>query len=251
MLNRPDKRFETDRRKLIADWFQSSLGQLLAEQERVCLERRLTSLFGYYLIQIGVCDPKLDLLCSSPAKSKLLLDVGQRSVSLRADPLHLPLATDSVDGVLMHHTIDFSRDPHQILREAERVLIPEGKLLIVGFNPWSLWGGWRLFHLHGAMPPWAGHFFSIKRVCDWLSLLGFDLLAVEHLNFRPPLQSQRLMQRLVFLERFGERFWPLGGAVYVLEAVKRTLTMTPIRPKWRIRKKVLPATVEPSTRSLQ
>ena len=251
MLKPRDNHSEPDRHNRIADWFQSSLGRLLTAQEQVCLERRLTSLFGYYLIQIGVCDPKLDLLRSSPAKSKLLLDVGQRSVSLRADPLRLPLTSDSVDGVLMHHTIDFSQAPHQILREAERVLIPEGKLLIVGFNPWSLWGGWRLFHLHGGMPPWTGHFFSMRRVSDWLSLLGFDLLAVEHLNFRPPLQSQRLMQQMVFMERFGERLWPLAGAVYVLEAVKRTLTMTPIRPKWRIRKKVLPATVEPSTRNVQ
>lgn len=251
MFKHREKHLASDRQKLLTEWFQSRLGQLLAEQERTCLERRLASLFGYYLIQIGVCDAKLDLLRSSPAKSKLLLDLDSQNLSLRADPLHLPLATDSVDGVLMHHTIDFSRDPHQMLREVERILIPEGKLVIVGFNPWSLWGGWRLLHLHGRVPPWTGHFFSIKRVSDWLSLLGFDLLGVEHLNFRPPLQSQGLMQRLIFMERLGEQAWPLAGAVYVVEAVKRTLTLTPIRPKWRIGKKVLPATVEPTTRNLQ
>lgn len=237
------------RQKLLTDWINTSLGRLLVEQERQSLEKRLSNLFGYYLIQIGTLDPKLDLLHGSPAKSKLLLDFDARDLSLRADPLLLPLATDSVDGVLLHHTLDFSTDPHQILREAERILIPEGKLLIIGFNPWSLWGGWRLFRLHSRMPPWSGHFFSLNRVSDWLSLLGFDLMHVEHVNFRPPLQSQGLMQRLLFMEGLGGKTWPLLSGVYVLEAVKRTLTMTPIKPKWRIRKKVLPAAVEPSTRT--
>ncbi|MEN8177966.1 MAG: class I SAM-dependent methyltransferase [Pseudomonadota bacterium] len=240
-----------NQQKLLTDWFQSSLGQLLVEQERHCLEQRLPNLFGYYLIQIGTIDPKLDLLRSSPAKSKLLLDSGLQDLSLWADPLHLPLATDSVDGVLMHHTLDFSVDPHQMLREVERILIPEGKLLIVGFNPWSLWGGWRMLNLRSRMPPWSGHFFPVRRVSDWLSLLGFDLLGVDYVNFRPPLQSQGLMRKLIFMEGLGERVWPLLGGVYVLEAVKRTLTMTPIKPRWRIREKVLPAAVEPTTRNMQ
>ena len=138
-----------------------------------------------------------------------------------------------------------------MLREVERILIPEGKLLIVGFNPWSLWGGRRLFQLRSKRPPWTGHFFPVKRVNDWLLLLGFDLLSVDYLNFRPPLQNQPVMQRLAFLEGLGEKGWPFLGGVYVLEAVKRTLTLTPVWPKWNIRKKVLPATVEPTTRSLR
>ena len=237
--------------KQLTTWFQSSLGQLLGQQERHCLERRLSSLFGYYLLQIGSPDPGLDLLRYSPAKNKLVLDQVQAGLSLQADPRYLPLASDSVDGVVMHHALDFAADPHRILREVERILIPEGKLLIIGFNPWSLWGGRRLFHLRSQQPPWNGHFFPVRRVSDWLLLLGFDLLSVDYLNFRPPLQNHTLMQRLVFLENLGGKAWPLLGGVYVLEAVKRTLTMTPIKPKWQIRKKVLPAAIEPTTRSIQ
>jgi hypothetical protein len=84
-----------------------------------------------------------------------------------------------------------------------------------------------------------------------LLLLGFDLLAVDHLNFRPPMQNQSVMQKLVFLERWGGKGWPMLGGVYVLEAVKRTLTLTSIKPKWNLRKKVLSATVEPTTRNLR
>ncbi len=241
----------TSPQKQLNNWFESNLGRLLGQQERQCLHRRLASLFGYYLVQIGSPDPLLELLSSSPTKNKFVLDVDQEGLSLRADPRYLPLATDSVDGVVMHHALDFSLDPHQMLREVERILIPEGKLLIVGFNPWSLWGGWRLLHLGRKSPPWSGHFFPVKRVSDWLLLLGFDLLAVDYLCFRPPMQNQSVMQKLIFLEGLGGKGWPLLGGVYVLEAVKRTLTLTPIKPKWNLRKKVLSATVEPTTRSLR
>jgi hypothetical protein len=105
--------------------------------------------------------------------------------------------------------------------------------------------------MHSQLPPWTGHFFTVKRVSDWLLLLGFDLLAVEYLNFRPPMQNQAIMQKLLFMERLGDMAWPLLGGVYVLEAVKRTLTLTPFKPKWHIRKKVLPATIEPTTRNLR
>ena len=237
--------------KQLTNWFHSSLGQLLGQQECRCLERRLAKLFGYYLVQIGAPDPMLDLLRYSPAKSKLILDLTEAGLSLQADPRYLPLASDSVDGVVMHHALDFAIDPHRMLREVERILIPEGKLLIIGFNPWSLWGGRRLFHVRGHQPPWSGHFFPVKRVSDWLLLLGFDLLSVDYLNFRPPLQNQTLMQRLAFLETLGDKAWPLLGGVYVLEAVKRTLTLTPIKPKWQIRKKVLPAAIEPTTRNIR
>jgi SAM-dependent methyltransferase len=245
------EKLQPDQHKQLTTWFQSGLGQLLGQQELRCLERPLSSLFGYYLVQIGSPAPELDLLRYSPAKSKLILDQTQAGLSLQADPRYLPLATDSVDGVVMHHALDFAVDPHRILREVDRVLIPEGKLLIVGFNPWSLWGGRRLLHLRAPQPPWTGHFFTVKRVSDWLLLLGFDLLSVDYVNFRPPLQNHALMQRLAFLEVLGGKAWPLLGGVYVLEAVKRTLTLTPIKPKWQIRKKVLPATIEPTTRNIR
>ncbi|MEN8166835.1 MAG: class I SAM-dependent methyltransferase [Pseudomonadota bacterium] len=247
--NRIDK-LGPGRQKQLTGWFQTHLGRLLAERECRCLENRVASLFGYYLVQIGSLHPELDLLGASPVKNKIVLDSRAQASNLLADPLQLPLATDSIDGVVMHHALDFSPDPHQVLREVERVLIPEGKLILIGFNPWSLWGCWRLFHPRSAKPPWIGHFFTLKRVTDWLALLGFDLRGVDYLSFRPPLQNQAIMQKLVFLEGLGERGWPMLGGVYVLEAVKRTLTMTPIRPKWRIGKKVLPATVEPTTRNL-
>jgi SAM-dependent methyltransferase len=207
-------------------------------------------MFGYYLIQIGDPEPKLELLSASPAKSKIRLDrLGDR-VGLRAEPESLPLAADSVDGMLLHHALDFSTDPHQLLREVERVLIPEGKLIVVGFNPWSLWGLRRLLSLRRRQAPWSGNFFSPRRVSDWLSLLGFDLEPVRYLGYRPPTQSQMLNQQLMILERLGQRFWPMAGGVYLVVAVKRSVTMTPLRSRWKLRSKMLPPAVEPTARNM-
>ena len=168
------------------------------------------------------------------------------------DPLNLPVASDSIDAVLLSHTLDFSKNPHQLLREVERVLIPEGNVIIIGFNPWSLWGLWQLFRLRSKKVPWCGHFISSWRIHDWLSLLGFEVKVDEALMFRPPLQHRGLMQKFDFLERIGGRFWsPLSG-VYVILAVKRVSRLTPIKPAWKLRPRVIRGrAVEPTANNIR
>jgi SAM-dependent methyltransferase len=208
-------------------------------------------MFGYHLVQIGHQGVNEELLKVSPVRNRLVMGIGNATPlgELQADPANLPFATDSVDGVLLPHTLDFSLDPHQVLREVERVLIPEGKLLLSGFNPWSLWGGVRLLRMRSSNPPWCGHFFSSRRILDWLALLGFDLLEIEYLNYRPPFQSQGLLQKLQFLEQIGDKVYANFGGVYIILAVKRVVTITPIRPKWSVKKRVIPAAAEPTIRN--
>jgi SAM-dependent methyltransferase len=208
-------------------------------------------LFGYHVVQVGNLKRDEDLLKTSPARNRVVMGVGSggEGVDLQADPCHLPFSSDSVDGILLPHTLDFSRDPHQVLREVERILIPEGKVLLSGFNPWSIWGGVRLFRMRSSTPPWCGHFFSSRRVLDWLALLGFDLLALHFLNFRPPIRSPGIVQKLQFMEQIGERLYPNFGGVYIILAVKRVVTVTPIRPKWSVKKRVLPTAAEPTIRN--
>ncbi|MET0004908.1 MAG: class I SAM-dependent methyltransferase [Candidatus Thiodiazotropha sp.] len=189
----------------------------------------------------------------SPARNRVVMGSGDdcTGIDLQADSHHLPLASDSVDGVVLPHTLDFTADPHQVLREVERVLIPEGKVLLCGFNPWSQWGLWRLLRLRSATIPWCGHFFSGKRIQDWFSLLGFELEEVVYLHFRPPVSNSPIMHRLAFMERLGKRIYPLFGGVYVILAVKREVTMTPLRSKWRVKKRVLPTAAEPTMRKIE
>ncbi|MCU7942967.1 MAG: class I SAM-dependent methyltransferase [Candidatus Thiodiazotropha sp. (ex Cardiolucina cf. quadrata)] len=241
------------RQKQLQTWFESDLGKLLAEQEAECLDSRIATLFGYHVVQLGLPCRNQDFLRMSPARNRVVMGSGDdcTGIDLQADSHHLPLASDSVDGMVLPHTLDFTADPHQVLREVERVLIPEGKVLLCGFNPWSQWGLWRLLRLRSATIPWCGHFFSGKRIQDWFSLLGFELEEVVYLHFRPPVSNSPIMQRLAFMERLGERVYPLFGGVYVILAVKREVTMTPLRSKWRVKKRVLPTAAEPTMRKVE
>jgi SAM-dependent methyltransferase len=235
----------------IENWFQSRLGEALVTQEQACLEQKAAQIFGYHLVQIGSPCADFQPLRQSPARNRVRVhsEAGP-GIDIQADHRYLPLASDSIDGVILPHTLDFSADPHQLVREVERVLIPEGKVLLSGFNPWSQWGIGRLFRRRSGQMPWCSHFFSLKRVQDWFTLMGFDLEEVTYLHYRPPLHNQTVMQRLAFMEGLGRRAWPMLGGVYVLQAVKRTATMTPIRlNRWRMKKRVLPTAAEPTTRA--
>ncbi|MET0088406.1 MAG: class I SAM-dependent methyltransferase [Candidatus Thiodiazotropha sp.] len=223
----------------------------MADLEATRFEPFINAMFGYHVVQLGQLRAGEDLLQRCPARNHVVmgLDSQREGSQIIADATRLPFAGDSVDGVLLPHTLDFSKDPHQLLRDVERVLIPEGKVLISGFNPWSQWGVWRLMRLRSNAMPWCGHFFSSGRVTDWLALLGFDLLELRYLHFRPPLNSPGVMQKLQFMERLGERVYPKLGGVYIIHAVKRVATLTPIRPKWTVKKRVLPTAAEPTIRN--
>lgn len=233
-------------------------GKELLAQEQLVLERLLGECFGYYLLQVGCIGQSLEPLSMSRIKSQIIL-LSHESDLLEStrgcvvgDPLHIPLAADSVDAVLLTHTLDFTQDPHQLLREVERILIPEGHLIIAGFNPFSLWGLWRLFRWRSKGVPWCGHFISPWRLHDWLSLLGFDVKEEQALMFRPPLQHAGLMQRLDFMERIGSRYWPPFSGAYVILAVKRVSRLTPIKPAWKLRpKSIRGQVVEPTANNIK
>jgi len=233
-------------------WYTGVPGRLLREQEAKCLDDLLADLFGYHALQVGYLAGGVTPASLPRLRNYTIVDLGPSAVAgalgVCGEPTKLPIRSDSVDVVILDHTLDFSPDPHQVLREAERVLIPEGRLLMSNFNPWSLWGVWRLALRGRRQAPWSGNFISPKRLQDWLRLLGFDLEVSRALMFRPPLQSEGLMQRLGFLETAGQR-WPLLMGVYLQRAVKRVATLTPIQPAWKRRARILATgAIEPTAR---
>jgi len=236
----------------LEEWYASALGKELAGLEEECLERMLRDTFGYYLLQVGITSGFGDAVGASRIRHRILLPVAEQPDTLGpqivASPDRMPVSSDSVDAVFLPHTLDFSADAHRVLREAERVLIPEGRVVVMGFNSLSLWGLRRLMPPGQRRVPWCGGFLSPFRVSDWLSLLGFDVEMQEMLMFRPPWR-RALLQQLSFLDSMGRRFWPLLGGVYAIRAVKRVSTLTPLKPSWRTRRAVLPGgAVEPTTR---
>jgi len=129
------------------------------------------------------------------------------------------------------HVLEFADNPHQILREVERVLRPEGNLLISGFNPFSLWG------MHRALGrkqgyPWCGHFIRLPRLKDWLALLGFEVVGGRFAAYAPPLHHSKWLDSFSFMEKAGDRWWAVSGGVYFLHAIKRVPGMRLIKPKW-------------------
>ncbi len=215
-------------------WYRKPLGRLFGAAETRLLAEILPRLFGYHLVALGV-PTATDLLATSPIAHRCRLDAisppAGSSVDLLADPACLPLASDSIDVVVAPHVLEFVAEPHAVLREIDRVLIPEGHAVILGFNPFSLWGVRRLLHARSRTAPWDARLLSARRVRDWLTLLGFDTLAVRYYCYRLP--WTRTLHRLTLLERLGPKYWPAGGGGYVLLARKRVSTLTPIKPSWR------------------
>jgi SAM-dependent methyltransferase len=254
MKRDPFCRSEQNLAQRLEQWTEELPGRYLLEQEMAVLERLLPDLFGYYLLQLGL-GKSLDRIGQfSRIKTHILLEQAGTQFSvptaIRADYLRLPIATDSVDVVFLPHVLDFVADPHQLLREAERILIPEGRLIVFGLNPWGLWGLWKLVLGRSGKLPWCGQFVSQRRLNDWLSLLGFEVELSEPLMFRPPLGNEAVMSHLEFLERLGRRFWPALSNGYVVQAVRRVSNLTPVEPGWKKKAAVFSGgMVEPSTRS--
>jgi SAM-dependent methyltransferase len=234
-------------------WLSASPGRELVTRESRCVEDLIADLFGYYLLQVGWTREFRDIVAASRIRHHLALEASFPGMgaggTLIGEDRAFPVATDSIDAVFLPHTLDFTADPHQVLRETERVLIPEGRVIVLGFNPWSSWGLWRMFRRHRGHVPWCGKFLSPWRVVDWLTLLGFDVEVQRPLVFLPPLRRTAMLRRLELLEPLGERWLGLLSGAYAIRAVKRVSVLTPLDPPWRRRSRVLPGqAVEPTAR---
>jgi SAM-dependent methyltransferase len=222
-------------RRAVNSWFEQPLGRSVQAVEANRLRSVLPPYYGRLAVQLGSIG-SMDLLGSSSMPTRALLDLSDepRKPDVYGCAEALPFDARSIDLVLLPHTLDFSAQPHQVLRETYRVLAPEGHAVILGFNPMSLWGAQKLLSL-GRVVPWSGQFIRLIRIRDWLALLDFEWVAGHMIYYRPPLRHERLMERLHFLEAIGDRWWPLGAAVYLIVAKKRVAGMTAIRPAWKTR----------------
>jgi len=243
-------------RAALREWFADMLGTTLLEEEQAALNGLLQNLFGYYLLQLGWVAPR-NLLAESRIRMRMVMDVdrplGLEYPFVRAMPEMVPVQTDSLDVVVLQHTLEFAKDPHEVLREVDRMLIPEGHVVIVAFNPWSFWGAWRLLRRRGRSQrfPWCGHFLSVTRMKDWMGLLGFDTVQVLPVFFRPPLRHEGVMRRLRFLDNMGGRAWPLLSGVNIVVAQKRLATLTPIKLRpWRLQRRMAVNVAKPTSGSV-
>jgi SAM-dependent methyltransferase len=217
----------------LQDWFSTPLGQYLLEKEQAYLDDVTPDVFGFHALQVGM--PHVDLLRESRIAHRMRVAPTDRP-DIYAKSHELPVATQSIDLVLLPHVLEFAARPHDVLREVDRVMMPEGRLVIVGFNPWSLWGLRSSIGFSRDQVPWNGRFVSLLRVKDWLALLGFDVNAGRLVGYAPPFDNPNVRRRFGFMEPAGDRWWAVGGAVYMLQAIKRVRGMRLLTPAWQEQK---------------
>jgi SAM-dependent methyltransferase len=141
----------------------------------------------------------------------------------------LPLGRNSVDLIVLQHTLDFSLDPRKVLREAVEVLSSEGWIVICGFNPLGLWGMSRMLFQSSGKMPWSARFLRPSRVQDWLTLLGAQVMGGSFFFYRPPIRSLRLLQKLEAFEHVGRRWWPALSGAYLIIGKKRQMATLSVR----------------------
>jgi len=235
----------------VADhWLKSPLGAAVLALETRLLHDELADVVGFELLQIG-CWGDPARLCEGARtqhRSCIAPDAtGPGAIRAHFDAL--PIATSSVEAVLLPHTLEHAPRPHELLREVDRVLVGEGNLVICAFNPWGTWGVRHHFASSGRFPPHAARLMSEHRTRDWLSLLGFEIVSARRYLFAPP-WAQRMfgLREDSWLERRGPAIAsPLAGA-YLLKARKRVRSITPIRPAWTQRPVLVGSAPEPTTR---
>lgn len=240
----------------LQDWLETPVGRYLLDWERVQVDEAVADIFGYHALQLGV--PELDSLQANRMPHQWLatevltgLHAGVcNRPSILCDFSALPFPAASLDLVVLPHTLEFSMDPHATLREVERVLVPEGRVVICGLNPMSLWGFrqrrarlYRKLGVGNLFLPDAGEFIGYWRLRDWLRLLGFEVEAADFGCYRPGVNSETWLQRFEWMDHAGARWWPILGAAYFIVAVKRVRGMRLLDASWktapvRVRKSV-------------
>lgn len=222
-------------------WLTSPLGAYLQLKEQALYDAAVTDIFGFNAVQLGML--QMDLLQSSRMPFSLRADVAAGVV--RCQSMQLPFQTSSIDLLLLPHMLEFSDDPHQTLREAGRVLVPEGHIIISGFNPFSAWGLKRMAAGRKGYP-WQGTFFSLPRIRDWLELLDLEIVEVKMACYKLPFSNPTWLKRCQFMDRIGNRWWPVVGGIYFIVARKRVLGMRVIRRPGRQQNRLKNLVVAPT-----
>ncbi len=233
---------------ILSQWQSSALGRSLIAAEARLLATTFDDVFGQEMLQLGTWGQGRELLAQSRIRRQsVVADAapGLAAGDLVANLAHLPISGGSVDAVLLPHTLEYAPDPYAVLREADRVLVAEGQLIVLGFRPASFWG-LRSAASRGGYPPGLRRRLGSSRVRDWLGLLSYEIVSLQWYLYHMPSAPRAGVEATVPVMLHRGWFYPWPAAAYVIKARKRVYTLTPIRPRLRERRTVLGGLVEPS-----
>lgn len=239
-------------RQFFQTWYRSNLGDSVLQMELSAIGSELDSSVGYYLvIQSPLKDVSLDnhrlreSLLIAPA-----LELGASRHTIVAKSNELPFEPDGIDVHVFHHSLDISTTPHDDLREAVRTLLPSGKLIIIGFNPWGLWGFCRLFSKQ-SKAPWCGRFIAHQRLEDWLKVAGLTLESKRFIYYEPPVQNSHWRLRFAWLEKILRPLKLPCSGVYMMTATKQVRESISLKPRWKKARVRVSALTKPTTKEMK
>lgn len=209
------------------------------QAEEGFLRRSLLGVSGCLGVQLGVT-PSLSLP-DTLVRQVMVNETASQGCNLVAHSHQLPFPACSAEAVVLPHTLSLAKKPHQTLNEVHRILVPEGRLVLTEFNPFSLWGVAGVFD-GKALPKWRNT-ISLCRLEDWLGVLGFYVGKAEFMQYTPWLNHGNALEKLSFMNAVGSKCWPQAGAVYGLTAVKRTVAVHPLLERRPLRLVSAPAPI--------
>ncbi|MBL4830151.1 MAG: class I SAM-dependent methyltransferase [Aliivibrio sp.] len=220
-------------------WQQITNGEWIAELLQSRIDEWSPKLFGYHMLKLGGLSSELAThQCN--IKHQVCLDDKNELKNIIGDPLNLPFKEKMFDACLLIHQLDYCSDPHQLLREADRVLINDGYLIISGFNPFSAIGVASLLPWRKNNLPWSGRMFTTFRVKDWLSLLNYEVVHQENFAVMPLTKHKTCWTWLE--NQLGVCGSSVGG-LYFIVARKRTYPLNPIKKAWSRKRSFSPVSV--------
>mgnify|MGYP000356448297 CR=1 FL=1 len=224
------------------DWQELPNGDRILAEVNQILAPWWPKFFGYHLLKIGALSHNI-ATNQSTIRHQITVTDHIESANIVADVDDLPLLQHSVDVAILSHVLEYAVDPHHVVREANRVLIPNGYLVITGFNPFSLVGLNKIIPYRRQRTPWNERFFSAMRVKDWLHLMGYEILHDErclHSSLEGKFSYGVIARNW---RKIAAKLVPSLGSIYVIIAKKRVLPLTPIKPKWKLRAELTPINV--------
>lgn len=217
-------------------WSELSQGDLARDELEKALEPIIERIFGYYLVKLGSLSSQISLTACPIKQQYNCAPHSNKHNQLCAQSDKLPFQNNSVDAFVVLGELDFAQDPHQIIREIDRAITADGRVVIAGFNPFSIAGVIKYLPINRKNILHQGRFFTSGRIKDWLQLLNFEIVQQENLVYSSLFMRKQLNSQST-IQKFCKRYLPWFSSMYIIEARKREIPLSPVKPVWKVQRK--------------